>query len=156
MKGKTLVIRLAALAVVAAIAATMLVIGRGHTIYFDNKTLENGSETYKAYHKVEVFVKGESVGKLLPRERISSIWLGQNFHMDLLITDDDGQEQMLGVDLKLPYSIDGIIINLPALLNGASEEVWMDEFIPAPETETDDEPDIDIGDAFTGGTEVFE
>lgn len=156
MKVRKILIRVAVVLLCVALGATMMVIGRGHTIYFDNKTLENGSETYKAYHKVEVFVKGESVGKLLPRERISSIWLGQNFHMDLLITDDDGQEQMLGVDLKLPYSIDGIIINLPALLNGASEEVWMDEFIPAPEPETDDEPDIDIGDAFTGGTEVFE
>ena len=50
MNKKGLVIRLTALAVVIAIAATMMVIGRGHTIYFDNKTIENyqGNE-YKAF-----------------------------------------------------------------------------------------------------------
>lgn len=153
---RKLLIQLAVVALCIALGATMMVIGRGHTIYFDNKTLESGGQTYKAYHKVEVFVKGESVGKLLPRERVSAIWLGQNFHMDLLITDEDGQEQFLGVDVPLPYSMDGIIINLPALLNGAGQDAWMDEFIPAPEPVTSDDPDLDIGDAFGGGTEVFE
>lgn len=156
MNIRKLLIRLAVVVLCVALGATMMVIGRGHTIYFDNKKLEYNGQTYEPFHKVQVFVKGESAGKLQPRDRGSAIWLGQNFHMDLLITDEDGQEKFLGVDLKLPYSIDGIIINLPALLGGAGQDAWMDEFIPAPEPVTDDDPNLDIGDVFGGGTETFE
>ena len=50
MRGKTLLIRIAALAVCAALAAAMMVIGRGHTLYFDNKTIEDyQGQEYKAF-----------------------------------------------------------------------------------------------------------
>lgn len=62
MKGKTLIIRLAVLAVAAALAAVMMVIGRGHTLYFDNKTIEDyQGQEYKAFERVVVTVKGEEV-----------------------------------------------------------------------------------------------
>ena len=49
----------------AAIAAWMMVIGRGHTVYLDNKTLEDyQGQEYKAYERVVVTVKGEEVAKL--------------------------------------------------------------------------------------------
>ena len=36
--------------ILVVIAAVMMVIGRGHTIYFDNKTLEDyQGQTYKAF-----------------------------------------------------------------------------------------------------------
>ena len=41
--------------------------------------------------------------------------------------------------LTLPYAMDGIILNIPALLNGAPEEVYQSEFIPAPVEEEDEE-----------------
>ena len=45
-------------------AAAMMVIGRGHTVYFDNKTLEDyQGQTYKAFEKVVVTVKDEQVAK---------------------------------------------------------------------------------------------
>ena len=36
MKKRTLFFRLGAIAILLAIAAVMMVIGRGHTVYFDN------------------------------------------------------------------------------------------------------------------------
>ena len=45
MKTKKLIVRLVALLIVIAVAALMFVIGRGHTIYIDNKTLEYEGET---------------------------------------------------------------------------------------------------------------
>ena len=118
MNKKGLVIRLTALAVVIAIAATMMVIGRGHTVYFDNKTLEDyQGQTYKAANKIVVTVKGEEVAKLGPRERGMSIWIGQDFKMVLEITQEKGGEsEIREIDLKLPYNVDGIVVNLPALL----------------------------------------
>ena len=60
--------------ILVAVAAAMMVIGRGHTVYFDNKTLEDyQGQTYKAANKIVVTVKGEEVAKLGPRERGMSI-----------------------------------------------------------------------------------
>ena len=155
MRGKTLVIRLAALAVVIAIAATMLVIGRGHTIYFDNKTLEDyEGQEYKAFERVVVTVKDDEVAKLGKRERGMATWIGQNFKMTLEITEKKGDEPRIEeISLELPYNMDGIIINLPAYLAGLPEEAWLTEFIPAPEPE-DSSEEPNIGDGFGLGEDM--
>ena len=147
MRGKTLLIRLAALAVVVAVAAAMMVIGRGHTLYFDNKTIEEyQGQEYKSFERVVVTVKGEEVAKLGKRERGMATWIGQNFKMTLEITEKKGDEPRIEeISLELPYNMDGIIINLPAYLAGLPEEAWLTEFIPAPEPEEDEE-DPTIGD----------
>ena len=146
MRGKTLLIRIAALAVCAALAAAMMVIGRGHTLYFDNKTIEDyQGQEYKAFERVVVTVKGEEVAKLGKRERGMATWIGQNFKMTLEITEKKGEEPRIEeIELTLPYNMDGIIINLPAYLAGLPEEAWLSEFIPAPEPEEPEE-DLDIG-----------
>ena len=125
----------------AAIAAWMMVIGRGHTVYLDNKTLEDyQGQEYKAYERVVVTVKGEEVAKLDKRDRGMSVWIGQNFEMTLEITEKKGDEPVVKeVSIKLPYDMDGIIINLPAYLAGLPEEVWLTEFIPAPEEPEEEE-----------------
>lgn len=134
MKSKRrIVFCLLAVLILAAIAAVMMVIGRGHTVYFDNKTLEgyNGQD-YKAFERVVVTVKGEEVAKLGKRERGMSIWIGQNFRMTLAITEKKGDEPRIQeVSIKLPYSVDGIVVNLPAYLAGLPEEAWFSEFVPA-------------------------
>ena len=147
MKGKTLVIRLAALAFCIALGAVMMVIGRGHTLYFDNKTLEDyQGQTYKAFNRVIVTVNGEQAAKLDARDRGMATWIGQNFKMILEITEKKGDEPRIEeIELTLPYNMDGIIINLPAYLAGLPEEAWLSEFIPAPEPEEDEE-DPTIGD----------
>ena len=63
--------------------------------------------------------------------------MGQRFHMDLLVTEEKGgAEESYTYDLKLPYGMDGIVLNLPAILAGAPEEVYLSEFVSlAPETE---------------------
>ena len=138
-----------------AVAAWMMVIGRGHTVYFDNKTLEGyEGQDYKAFERVVVTVKGEEVAKLGKRERGMSIWIGQNFKMTLEITENKGDEPVVKeVSIKLPYSVDGIVVNLPAYLAGLPEEAWYSEFVPAV-TETPVEEDPAIGDEFGMGDDL--
>lgn len=144
-----------AVLILVAVAGTMMVIGRGHTIYFDNKTIEdyNGQE-YKAANRVVVYVKGEEVAKLDARERGTAIWLGQSFEMTLEVTQEKGGEpETRTIQLKLPYDMDGIIINLPAVLAGLPEEAWLSEFVPAvveeePEEPVTDEDDLLMTDEF--------
>ena len=148
-RGKTLIIRLATLAVILAVAAVMMVIGRGHTIYLDNKTLEDyQGQEYKSFEKVVISVKGQEEIKLAKRERDMATCLGQSFHMTVEVTEKKGGEPRVEeIDLKLPYNMDGIIVNLPALLAGLPEEAWMTEFIPAPEPEDSGE-EPGVGDEF--------
>ncbi len=144
MRARRWIIRIATVAVLIAIAAVMMVIGRGHTIYIDNKTVEYGGQSYKSYDKVVVSVKGQDAIKLYPRERGMAVWSGQNFKMDLLITGEDGQETPYTVNnLSLPYNIDGIILNVPALMAGLPEEAWLSEFIPTPTAEEEEEVEPD-------------
>lgn len=154
MKKKVLLIRLIVVALCVALGAAMMVIGRGHTIYLDNKTLEDyQGQEYKSFEKVVISVKGEEDIKLAKRERDMATCLGQSFHMTLEVTEKKGdQPRVEEIDLKLPYSMDGIIVNLPALLAGLPEEAWMTEFIPAPEPEETEEPDV--GDEFGMGEDL--
>ena len=133
---RQLLFRAGALLIVLLIAAAMFVIGRGHTVYFDNKTIEVNGQTYEAFHKVEVFVKGEKVAKLGKRDRGMAETMGQKFEMTLEVTEEKGKDpDTYGVTLNLPYNMDGIIINLPALLSGLPEDAYMSEFIPTPSDE---------------------
>ena len=123
MKEKRkLIFRVGALLLVLLIAAAMMVTGRGHTVYFDNKTIEYNGQSCEAYQKVEVFVKDERVAKLSKRDRGMVETMGQKFSMTLNVTENKGDEpETYTVSLTLPYNMDGILINLPALLeSGAS------------------------------------
>ena len=92
------------LLIVLLIAAWMFVIGRGHTVYIDNKTLEYNGETYGALQRVEVYVGGERLSKLAKRERTMSAVIGQKFETRLVNTVEKGDEPTETViQLTLPY-----------------------------------------------------
>lgn len=131
MKAKrTLLYRAATLAVLLALAVLMFIVGRGHTVFFDNKTFEYDNQSYPAAYKVIVQVNDKEVAKLMKRERGMATWMGQNFKMNLEVTQEKGGEPVLyPVALKLPYAMDGIILNIPAMLAGLGQEVYQKEFI---------------------------
>ncbi len=139
---KRLVMRVAFVAVLLAIGALMLVIGRGHTVYFDNKTMEYGGKSCETPYKIVVYVKGEQVAKLYNGERGMTTHIGQNFGMALGITQEKGgEEKIVEITQKLPYNIDGVIINLPGYLAGLPEEAYLSEFVAAVvEEEAPEEP----------------
>ena len=132
-----------------AIAAVMMVIGRGHTLYFENATLEYGGTTYEAPYKVVVEVNGERAASLYAKERGMATWIGQNFQMMVDITQEKGGEELRYlVNLTLPYDMDGIIVNIPAVMAGLPPEAWCSEFVQAIVEE--DVEDIDLGDDLGG------
>ena len=145
---RSLIVRIVALAAVIALAVILAVIGRGHTVYFDNKKLDADGTSYDPFYKVEVFVNDKSVAKLSEGDRGMVPVMGQDFKMVLHITPKKGGKKVgSAVSMKLPYNIDGIVLNLPALLSGAAEDVYMDEFIPTPTAEEETE-DVVITDEF--------
>ncbi len=143
MKSKRILLfRAAAIVVLVAIAAVMMVIGRGHTVYFDNQSLEYEGQTYETPYKVVIYTGGEEVAKLYDRERGMATCIGQSLDLTLEITrEKGGEEELVDVTIPLPYSLDGIIINLPGYLEGLPQEAYLSEFVPAV-TATDDEEEV--------------
>lgn len=142
MKSKRKILfRLLALAIVIGIAVLMFIIGRGHTVYFDNKALTGPDGTvYEPWYKIEVMINGERVANLSAGDRGMVSTMGQNFKFDVkLMKEKDGKMQGGTIKMKLPYGLDGIIYNLPAMLAGAQEADYMEEFIPAPVEEESEE-----------------
>ena len=147
-KKRRLLFQIGTILILVAIAACMMVIGRGHTVYFDNKTLEYDGATYEPPYKVTVYVGGEQVAKLNAKERGMATTIGQNFEMELKVMEvKGGDETRETYRFTLPRSLDGIVVNLPAFLAGLPEEAWMSEFVPIA-TESAEEETVPGGDEF--------
>ena len=149
MKKRTLFFRLGAIAILLAIAAVMMVIGRGHTVYFDNKKLEENGETYDTPYKVCVYVGDERVAKLYDKERGVATCIGQTLTVTLEITQQKGgTEEVYAYNIPVPRKMDNVIINLPGFLAGLPEEAYLSEFIPSPDEVAADETDVPSDDDF--------
>ncbi len=156
-KNRRLVFRICAVLVLLLIAGCMMVIGRGHTIFFDNKTLEYEGKTYEAPYKITIIVKDENVAKLYVKERGQATNIGQNFTVTLRVMEEkNGDETTETYSFRLPYNMDGVVVNLPGLMAGLPEEAWISEFVsmipetPAEEEEVPgaDEFEMDLGEEF--------
>ena len=144
MKNKRqLIFRAAAIAVILVIAVIMFIIGRGHTIYFDNVSADYEGKSYDAYYKVTVIKDGEKVAKLAEDERGMTDLMGQTLSMTLEITDEMGQEpHSHKVSMPIPYGIDGIVINVPELMAGLPSQAYMSEFVPIATQEEDTDEEV--------------
>ena len=132
--------RVCTIVLLLVLAAVMLVIGRGHTIYFDNKNLEVDGQKYEAIRRINVNVNGEQVAKLSKKERGMATCMGQSFQFEIeVIREKNGPSEFLTFDLALPYNMDGVVVNLPAMMAGLPQDKWMSEFIPAPVVEEEEE-----------------
>ena len=151
MKSRRLLFRILLIVVLVAIAGVMMVIGRGHTVYFDNKTVEYQGTTYEAPYKIKIHVgnnaDGDALSKLYENERASADQIGQKITVTLIVTQEKGgdEEAPVTYTIPLPYGMDGPIINLPAYLAGLPEEAYLSEFIPVVTEEPEETVVIDDG-----------
>ena len=147
-KTRRLMFQIGTVLLLLVIAACMMVIGRGHTVYFDNKKLEYEGETYEPPYKVTVYVGGEQVAKLNAKERGMATTIGQDFEMEFKIMEEKGGDETRETyQIKLPRKLDGIVVNIPGYLAGLPEEAWMSEFVPIV-TESTEEEEVPGGDEF--------
>ena len=142
MKDKRrLLFRGAAIVIILAIAAVMFVIGRGHTLYFDNKETAYNGQTVEPFYKVVVTVGDQKPAKLSKGDRGMGEVMGQKLSMTVEITDEEGASPHAHkVNMSVPYNMDGITINIPALMAGLPEDAYLSEFvIEVPDTGATDE-----------------
>jgi hypothetical protein len=131
MKDKRrLLFRIAAIVIILAVAAVMFVIGRGHTIYFDNKETSYNGQNVEPFQKVVVTVGDQKPSKLAKGDRGMGEVMGQKLTMTVEITDEEGgTPHAHKVSMNIPYSMDGITINIPALMAGLPQEAYLSEFV---------------------------
>lgn len=133
-------IRIAFVLVLVLVAVLMLRIGRGHTVYFDNRALDKDGQSVAAPYKITVYVNGEQISKLYDKERCMVTNIGDSLELTVeVMQQKGGSETTETYKLTLPHSIDSVIINLPAYMAGLPEEAYLEEFIPAPSADLDDE-----------------
>ena len=137
---KSLMYKLLTVAFLIIVCIIMMIIGRGHTIYLDNKTKVVDGKEYLSYYKVVILVGGKEVARLSEEDRGEAINIGQKFDMTLKITPKkNGAENISKYTISIPYNKDQVIINLPTLLEGLGKEHYMEEFIPLAIVEDKDE-----------------
>lgn len=152
MKNKRkLLFQIGTVLVLVVIGAVMMWIGRGHSIYFDNKTLEYNGEKIEAFQRLEVYVKGDRVARLAKKERGVATCVGQEFTFGIEVTVKKGDDPVHhDITLKLPYNLDGIVINVPGYLAGLPQDAWQTEFVPmVVQTDVDEEivtDEFELGD----------
>ena len=146
MKNKRqFLFRAAAIVLVLVIAVIMFIIGRGHTIYFDNKTAEYNGQKYESFYKVTVIKDKEKVAKLSEEDRGMASLMGQTLQITIEIVDEKGGESHAHkVSMPIPYSIDGIVINIPELMAGLPADAYMSEFVPVATSDDEEEEDVVI------------
>ncbi len=129
---KSFLFKAGTIIILLAIAVIMMIVGRGHTVYLDNKAIDYDGKTYESPYKVVVNVGGTKVAKLYDNERGMATCIGQRFTMDLEITQKKGGDKVNSTyTINLPYSMDGIVIDLPAFLAGLPENVYLSQFVSA-------------------------
>lgn len=134
------IIRIAFVLVLVLVAVLMLRIGRGHTVYFDNRALDKDGQSVAAPYKITVYVNGEQISKLYDKERCMVTNIGDSLELTVeVMQQKGGSETTETYKLTLPHSIDSVIINLPAYMAGLPEAAYLEEFIPAPSADLDDE-----------------
>lgn len=122
--------RLGTIIFLIALGVVMFIIGRGHNLYFDDKTTEINGTSVPALYKVVVDVKGNETQKLYARERVGAKIMGQTFTLNLKVTEvKNGEEKELSYRISVPHSLDGVVINIPLLVAGYDQSDWMTEFV---------------------------
>ncbi len=149
MKKRRILFCAGTILLLIAIAALMMVIGRGHTIYFDNKNLEVDGQKYEAVRRINVNVDGEQVAKLSKKERGMATCMGQKFKFDIeVIREKGGDSEFYTYNIEIPYGMDGLVVNLPGMIAELPFEACTEEFIPAPTVEEEEptpEDELDDG-----------
>lgn len=141
-----------AILLLIGIAALMFVIGRGHILYIDDKTIDmNGTSVNAKYH-IEVSVNGAKSQEIAARERIQEKVMGQNLKIELKIQDTKRslEEKEMTIKCKIPYNYDTAVISLPLLIEGYDQSEWMTEFVQVP-TSAEKTEEVVVTDDFSMG-----
>ena len=134
------------IAILVVISVVCFIIGRGHTVYLDNKSIEGTN--YTSYANVDIIYKGEKVVSLEKMERGQVALTGQKLDVQFVVKKtNSAAAKTIDATIELPYDLDGIVINIPAYIEGADVDTYMSEFVPV-RVEEDVDEEVPVTDEF--------
>lgn len=123
-------VRLAVIVLVLLLAVFLYHYGKQHTVYIDNRTIEIDGQSYKALDWAEVLVDGGDSQEYSPRTRREATVLRQKHSIHVVYEDEDFNQFEVDVEFKVPVNETQVVLSLPALVAGLSEDQFLTEFVP--------------------------
>ena len=143
--SKNLIYKIILVIILVIICFVMIYIGRGHTLYLDNKSMDVNGKTVEAPYRIKVFIKGKEVADLNDGDRGMGIWIGPKAQLDFEITEvKGGEKKNIYYNVPLPWQYDGVVINLVGLMNGAEYDNYISEFVPLGISTSEEEEEVNI------------
>ena len=120
MTRRSLALRSAALMIVALLSVWLFIIGKGHNVYFDTRAVTVDGVEYGAPDTTAVSIDGGEVEEMGRAERAIRSVVGARHKVlaESLAGDDARAERVV----KLPLDQTDVIISIPALLAGLSDD----------------------------------
>ncbi|MCK9548612.1 MAG: hypothetical protein RBS49_01435 [Sphaerochaeta sp.] len=130
MKGKTLLIRLAVIAVILILSAILFFVGKSHTVLVDNKAVTVDGKEIAALKLVEVAVNKQASWELTPRDRDKFDVTGQKHTVTVAYTDEWWEEHTIVRTFTVPLMQDMVMILVPALVANpeSDQSVWLENY----------------------------
>lgn len=123
-------VRLGVIVVVILLAVFLYHYGKQHTVYVDNRTIEIDGQSYKALDWAEVSVDGHDSKEYSPRTRREETVQRQKHTIHVIWEDEDFNQFEMEAEFRVPLNETQVVLSLPALVAGLSEEEYITEFIP--------------------------
>lgn len=139
MNKRRIIVCAGVLLVLAALCALLAVVGRGHSVYLDNKEIAYEGQTYACPYKLTISAKGKQVAKIYEDERGETACMGQTLRLEVRVMQTKGgAEETHTFTVRIPYGEDGMIVNVNGLLAGLPPEACMEPFTPAGQQPAED------------------
>lgn len=154
--NKTFWYRAACILLLVAVAVLMIFIGRKHIVYLDNKALDYDGGRVNALYKIEFINNQGETKKLYQRERGETSIMGQTKTITLVVTETKGGEEVEHkIKLSIPFSKDAVVVNVPALLAGLDQSIWMTDFVSlATVSDSSADEEVVLGDDYGIGSDI--
>ena len=153
--NRTFWFRTASILLLIVIAVIMVIIGRKHIVYIDNKALEYDGGKVSALYKIEFVNQNGETKKLYQRERGEIDFMGQSHTLNLTVTEKKGGEEVVHkIKLNIPFGKDAVVVNVPALLAGLDQSIWMTDFVSLATTTTAEDAEVNLSDDFGIGNSL--
>ncbi len=123
-------VRLGVIVIVVLLAVFLYHFGKQHTVYVDNRTIEIDGESYKALDWAEVSIDGRDSQEYSPRTRREEIVQRQKHTIHVIYEDEDFNQFEVEAEFSIPLNDTQVVLSLPALVAGLSEDQYITEFIP--------------------------
>ena len=113
------------------ISACLFFIGKGHTIFLDTNTLTIDGKELRSLQSVTVSVNGKQAVSYMGRAERVRVNVSGPWHT-IEIVDDNDPSNKIEKAFTLQTFMERVILSLPAIIGGASQEHWITEFTPPP------------------------